>query len=678
MTPLFLLAAASAYRLGTGVTPVQKVISMMEEMMAKGKAEKESEAVQHGEYMQWCEKTRQEKTIAVRDAELVIEKQSAAAQKAAVDAETLGDEVKALDAQIAEWQESKEEATKVRQTEKADFDALDAEQTESLDAMDRGISTLTARASGGIADTTVLTQLTKLSPEASRSSREELLSAGAKIDVFLQEESARRASAPQGTTTTYEFHADGIIDTIKEMKEKMEDERTAARREETDKKYAYDLLMEQFTTDIEHATEERDAKTTLKAERTEDGAAARADVVETTATRDADKKYLADLVTQCEQKSVDFDSRQQMRKEELEALSKAIEIMSDGAVSGNAEKHLPTLLQTKHSLALRRSAGKSLSLRRVGAFLSDHAQKAESRLLAQVADKVLQGGPFDKVKEMIEGLIGKLVQEAAEEADHKAWCDKEQHTNKNTRDTKSSEVNRLTAQQEKLTAEIQLLTNEIAELEKELSEANASLKEATAQRAKEKAKNEEAIADAKEAIVAVRQALSVLQSFYAKAAQATALVQSTHKAKQSPADDAPASFTTPYKGLGGSSKGVLGMLEVILADFSRLQAETSSSEAESADAFEKFAEDTSTVIASKRETAADKGKLKARKEKTLVEVEKDIRATQEELDSANDYNDKLKSSCVDAGVSYADRQARRQAEIESLKEALRILGSDDA
>ena len=51
----------------------------------------------------------------------------------------------------------------------------------------------------------------------------------------------------------------------------------------------------------------------------------------------------------------------------------------------------------------------------------------------------------------------------------------------------------------------------------------------------------------------------------------------------------------------------------------------SSSEAESADAFEKFAEDTSTVIASKRETAADKGKLKARKEKTLVEVEKDIR-----------------------------------------------------
>jgi chromosome segregation ATPase len=435
--------------------------------------------------------------------------------------------------------------------------------------------------------------------------------------------------------------------------------------------------MDQLTTDIERATEERDAKTTLKAERTEDAAAAESDVVETTATRDADKKYLADLVAQCEQKSDEFGARQQMRTEELEALTKAIEIMSDGAVSGNAEKHLPTLIQTKKSFGLRRSAGKtSLSQRRVSVFLSEHARKAESRLLAQVAEKVLQGGPFDKVKEMIEGLISKLVQEAAEEADHKAWCDKELHTNKNTRDTKSSEVNRLTAQQEKLTAEIQLLTNEIAELEKELVEANASLKEATEQRKKEKAKNEEAIADAKEAIAAVRQALSVLESFYAKAAQATALVQ--HKARQSPADDAPASFTTPYKGMGGSSKGVLGMLEVILADFSRLQAETSSSEAEAADAFDKFSSDTTAVIASKRETSADKGKLKARKEKSLVEVEKDIRATQEELDSANDYYDKLKSSCIDAGVAYADRQSRRQAEIESLKEALRLLGSDDA
>jgi len=55
----------------------------------------------------------------------------------------------------------------------------------------------------------------------------------------------------------------------------------------------------------------------------------------------------------------------------------------------------------------------------------------------------------------------------------------------------------------------------------------------------------------------------------------------------------------------------------------------------------------------------------------------DLEGIQKELDAALAYFDKLKPSCVDAGVSYEDRVARREEEIKSLQDALRILNGED-
>jgi hypothetical protein len=61
----------------------------------------------------------------------------------------------------------------------------------------------------------------------------------------------------------------------------------------------------------------------------------------------------------------------------------------------------------------------------------------------------------------------------------------------------------------------------------------------------------------------------------------------------------------------------------------------------------------------------------------LTEKSKDLEGTQKELDAALAYFDKLKPSCVDSGVSFEDRVARRKEEIESLQEALKILNGED-
>merc|ERR1719272_2655769 len=174
------------------------------------------------------------------------------------------------------------------------------------------------------------------------------------------------------------------------------------------------------------------------------------------------------------------------------------------------------------------------------------------------------------------------MEEAREEAEHKGWCDTELTTNKQTRDKKSADIEALTAEIEELTAEIAQLTQDIGELQVAVAELDAATAKATEDRGASKAKNTATIADAKGAQEAVSQALAVLKEFYAKAAEATALAQ------QSPGADAPESFDEPYQGNQAGGGGVMDFLEVISADFARLESETTTDEETEQEEFETF------------------------------------------------------------------------------------------
>merc|ERR1719213_108745 len=110
------------------------------------------------------------------------------------------------------------------------------------------------------------------------------------------------------------------------------------------------------------------------------------------------------------------------------------------------------------------------------------------------------------------------------------------------------------------------LAQQVADLSTAISEIDAAVAKATEIREAEKQKNKETIEDAEAAQTAVGQALAVLKDFYKKAATATALVQAT------PEEEAPETFDEPYQGMGGASGGVVGMMEVIQSDFSKLEA----------------------------------------------------------------------------------------------------------
>merc|ERR1712151_1307045 len=200
----------------------------------------------------------------------------------------------------------------------------------------------------------------------------------------------------------YEFQSSGVIEMLEKLLDKFIDERTNLEKEEMNSKHAYDMLMQDLKAQIAQATSDRDEKAEFKAATLQSKADAQGDLEDTTSTRDADQKYLDDLTATCEQKAADFESRQQLRAEEIEAVEKAIEIISSGAVSGNADKHLPGLLQ-KSSLAQLRSQSTSVNQQRAVSYLQKRAESLGSRVLSALAVKA-EADPFAKVKKMIKDL----------------------------------------------------------------------------------------------------------------------------------------------------------------------------------------------------------------------------------------------------------------------------------
>jgi len=320
------------------------------------------------------------------------------------------------------------------------------------------------------------------------------------------------------------------------------------------------------------------------------------------------------------------------------------------------------------SLAQLRADSQATYKDRAVSYLQRRAKQLKSQVLSSLAAKASED-PFVKVKKMIKDLIVRLMEEANEEAEHKGWCDTELTTNEQTRKEKTEAVETLMAEVDELEASIQKLTEEIAALNKAIADLDAAMAEATKIRQEEHATNTQTIKDAKDGQAAVAQALVVLKEFYAKAGDATALVQ------QQPV--APEIFDAPYKGMQGKAGGVVGMLETIESDFARLEAETAAAEETAQNEYDAFMTDSQVDKDSKVTDMEHKTSKKEDQEATLAVKKSDLEGTQKELDAAMAYFDKLKPSCVDAGVSYDDRVARREEEIQSLKEALNILNGKD-
>jgi len=640
------LTAASA----TDVTPLGKITEMMNGMLSKGKSEKHTEEVEFAKFKVWCDNTQAETSASIKQAADDIIQLTASIDKNNADAEQLTAEVADLQALVATTEDELAAATAIRKKENTDYKAEHADLSESIDAIERASSILKSKM-GTQAQAASLIQISTQLP----------VEAKAVVDSFMALGSASELGAPEAAG--YEAQSGGIIDMLEKMRLKFEDQRLGLEKAEISAKSNFETLKMALSDTIKSSEKSIAQKVAKKAQCLDTAAQAKGDLEITTAGKAEDETKLSDCLAECSAKADEYEKNQVLRKDEIVAISTALKILSSDAVSGNADKHLPAFVQTSFA-QLRSSTSDDGTRQRVIEFLQARAKKVDSRYLALVANRA-SDDPFAKIKQMIKSLIVKLMEEANAEASHKGFCDAELATNKQTRENKASEAEDLTAQIEKATADIAQLTEEIATLADDIASIKGQQADAQGIRDTEKAKNQESIADAKVAQAAVEKAMQVLKDFYAKA-EASALIQGTNGLQQEMAQASKA----PYKGMASGGGNLVDFLDVILSDFARLESETSTAEDNSQSSHDKFMNEALDDVALKSTEQEHKEGKRDSTTELNRNLKKELKLTNEELDAALKYYDELKPDCLDMGLSYADRKAQREEEIQSLKEAL--------
>lgn len=691
---------------GAKVSAVQKVIQLLTDMVATGKKEKQEEAVTFAEFEQFCslkQKTSKEEIAASAE---TMDLLTTEIQQLESEISTLAEEVDALQRTVASADADVKANKAQRETDHAEYVEESSDLDESIDALDRAIIVLQKQSADRKQASGALLQVTNSPafPEHARRAVLQFLEMSAGADL----EAAGNQLAPEANA--YEFQSGGIVDMLKKLQDDFRKKRSECEKEEMNSKHASDMVVQDLTSTIERCNSDISSKSQDTQKKKERVGEAKKEL-ETATTDHADEtKFLSDLTAECHEKSESFKEKQQLRTEEIAALEKAIEILSGAAVSGAAETHLSfatkgTSLVQVRSLRIGSSDTSTEGgiRRHLLDWLRSEGKRLHSRNLELLAGKAL-ADPFVKVRKMIEEMITRLLEEANREAETEGFCDKELGTNKVTRDKLQSQIDELAAGIDEATANIMKLTEDIARLTGEVAELDKGMAEATAMREAEKEKNAATIKDAKDAQDAIQEATKVLEEFYKKAAQATAFVQLHTETEPNTAllarpkmgsdewdalanpnyegtvdkghKEGMQTFGETYQGNQDEAGGVLAMLEVISSDFANVESSTSASEMQAAKIYEDFMNDSKKSHAVKSRSIEMFTADKTDTESKLISLKKDLAVTQDELLAADRYYEKLKPTCVDSGVSFEDRQKAREAEIASLKEALKILSGD--
>jgi len=642
-----ILASASALDVDTA-SPIPKVIGILSGCEAKIITEGEEAQKVYSEFAVWCEEGSTNLGYEIKTGKTEAAELQATIFKETSKQDVLITQIEDVAADIAADEKDLAAAGKIRGEGNADFKAAEKEFTEVIDALNRAIGLIEREMSKGGASMMQLKNANSLKDVFSVMVRASAMNTAdvAVLSAFVQssnDDDDSELGAPAGAVS--ENKSGGIVDVLQGLLDQAQEQLDNARKQERTENNNFQLLKQSLEDAIKFANKElAAAKTNLGASQ-ETKASAEGDLAVTQKDLAQDIDTLSGLHHSCLTSSQDFESETNSRAEELKAIATAKGALeSIGAAS---------FLQMSSS-----DEPSKLAVH----FVRNLARKQNDQSLAQLASRMASAlslssrsgeDPFGKIKILISDMLTKLEKDAAEDASHKAYCDKELAETRQKKIEKGKEVEHLSTKIDQETSASAKLKEEVSTLQAELAMISKQQYEMDSLRQKEKSAYEISKSETEQGLEGVKLALKVLSDYYSKSDKA-------HNAAE------------------GTASGVIAMLETVESDFSKNLFQLTSVEEAAAAEYTKVTQENEVRKITKSQDIKYKTKEFTGLEKDANEHKSDRDGVQAELDAILEALKNLEDMCIAKPESYAERAARREAEVSGLKEALSVLESESA
>merc|ERR1719331_2446809 len=305
-----------------------------------------------GKYMAWCDEEENAKTDAITSNKRTVGDLNAVITDSSASIGELSTEIEELAGKISAAEGDLSKATGIRDEENGSFSATEKELLETIDTLERATAVL---------------------------SRGQF--------SFLQQ---------QGSAAAFSSQGGGILDTLKEMSDKAEGTLTDARGAEMKSKHAFEMLKSSLEQELKTMKKRMSAASAEKAGTEKTMSDASEELATTEKTLEADTKYLQELRMSCSKKAEEWEQRQKDAGEEMAAIAKAKEILTEG---------VKVFLQVKSTL---KDDDEDSNVRnQVASILKKIAKKTPAFALTQLVSAA-RSDTFGKIKGLIESMIDRL------------------------------------------------------------------------------------------------------------------------------------------------------------------------------------------------------------------------------------------------------------------------------